>query len=187
MKFSPVLSTLAAAAAVLISAPAFALTDANSANNCQLSILSPTADACAGTFAGNNVGNANPGADEVAAYIFTKWGVTDNTPYTLNSPVDASAAAGFQVNLGGLYGGDFVVALKQANGFSLYFYDNQEPTQYLTFTTNIGFGGNGNLGLSHFTVYGSTVPAVPEPETYALMLAGLGAMGFIARRRKQQA
>ncbi|UCV09048.1 PEP-CTERM sorting domain-containing protein [Dechloromonas denitrificans] len=27
---------------------------------------------------------------------------------------------------------------------------------------------------------------VPEPETYAVMLAGLGLMGFVARRRKQQ-
>ena len=27
---------------------------------------------------------------------------------------------------------------------------------------------------------------VPEPETYAMMLAGLGALGFIGRRRKQQ-
>lgn len=30
----------------------------------------------------------------------------------------------------------------------------------------------------------ASIPAVPEPETYALMLIGLGMMGFIARRRK---
>ena len=28
---------------------------------------------------------------------------------------------------------------------------------------------------------------VPEPETYAMILAGLGLMGFMARRRKQNA
>lgn len=38
---------------------------------------------------------------------------------------------------------------------------------------------------SDVKVYSTTVTAVPEPETYALMLAGLGVMGFIARRRKQ--
>jgi len=30
----------------------------------------------------------------------------------------------------------------------------------------------------------SPVSAVPEPEAYAMMLAGLGLMGFVARRRK---
>jgi hypothetical protein len=30
------------------------------------------------------------------------------------------------------------------------------------------------------------VTAVPEPETYAMLLAGLGAMGFVARRRKSR-
>jgi hypothetical protein len=28
------------------------------------------------------------------------------------------------------------------------------------------------------------IAAVPEPETYAMMLAGLGALGFVGRRRK---
>ncbi len=32
-----------------------------------------------------------------------------------------------------------------------------------------------------------TVTSVPEPETYAMLLAGLGLLGFVARRRKQQA
>ena len=32
-----------------------------------------------------------------------------------------------------------------------------------------------------------TVTPVPEPETYAMLLAGLGVMGAIARRRKQAA
>jgi hypothetical protein len=31
-----------------------------------------------------------------------------------------------------------------------------------------------------------SVTAVPEPETYALMLAGLGFVGFVARRRKSK-
>lgn len=30
------------------------------------------------------------------------------------------------------------------------------------------------------------VAAVPEPETYALMLAGIGALGFVARRRRNR-
>lgn len=51
------------------------------------------------------------------------------------------------------------------------------------------FDANGNA-VSNFSVtstsgfdYATTAP-VPEPETYAMMLAGLGLLGFAARRRK---
>jgi hypothetical protein len=34
-------------------------------------------------------------------------------------------------------------------------------------------------------VIGVNIAPIPEPETYAMLLAGLGLMGFVARRRKQ--
>ncbi len=51
-----------------------------------------------------------------------------------------------------------------------------------TFTWNrTGLANSGNLRIDDFS---ATVTAVPEPETYAMMLAGLGAIGFMSRRRK---
>ena len=58
------------------------------------------------------------------------------------------------------------------------------PSTTMALEASIGdFAG----GPETFLIYnlGTTVTPVPEPETYALMLAGLGAMGFVARRRKQ--
>jgi hypothetical protein len=46
--------------------------------------------------------------------------------------------------------------------------------------------GNDTFALNEYYqfVFSPNVP-VPEPETYALMLAGLGLVGFVVRRRKQ--
>jgi hypothetical protein len=43
------------------------------------------------------------------------------------------------------------------------------------------------FGEIHLQSFSGNVPvaAVPEPETYAMLMAGLGLMGFMARRRKQ--
>jgi hypothetical protein len=43
-------------------------------------------------------------------------------------------------------------------------------------------------GLDDFSGLGvHSIAAIPEPETYALMLAGLGLLGFVARRRRAAA
>jgi hypothetical protein len=46
--------------------------------------------------------------------------------------------------------------------------------------------GSATLGdWDDFVVGVKFTPAVPEPETYALTLAGLGVMGFLSRRRRR--
>ena len=42
----------------------------------------------------------------------------------------------------------------------------------------------GHAGYAYIDGFGSYVPPVPEAETYAMMLAGLGMMGWVARRKK---
>ena len=65
---------------------------------------------------------------------------------------------------------------------------DQTFSQYVQF---MGVAGSKITSLSFsssidaFETANYSVTPVPEPETYALMLAGLGAMGFIARRRQK--
>lgn len=53
-------------------------------------------------------------------------------------------------------------------------------TNQLRFTAT---GGDNYYAVSEIQAFG--VAAIPEPETYALMLAGLGLVGFMAKRRRR--
>ena len=43
---------------------------------------------------------------------------------------------------------------------------------------------SGSLGSAYTLTVSSTAGVIPEPETYAMLLAGLGVVGMVARRRK---
>ena len=48
------------------------------------------------------------------------------------------------------------------------------------------YAGTGTWRFDMVTVNGTAIAAVPEPKNYAMLLAGLGLMGFIARRRSSR-
>ena len=97
--------------------------------------------------------------------------------------IDASAD-GF-VRFFDASGPDGVFAL-DGNGNN--FFTATDVNTFLSFTTYTGTLNNlteAQLVVDVKQVRLGEVAPIPEPETYALMLAGLGALGFVARRRRK--
>ena len=161
-------------------------------NNCALgSLANPVATIVGGTIYSNDM----PFADDVVP----------NTPFLAAGPTSTSPAVMTFLNggtsfLGLLWGSpdtynvltlrdnlnvDYIFTTASL-GFPVQNGD-QSFAQYVEFMASAGtrivtatFGSN----IDAFETTQYTVTPIPEPETYALMLAGLAALGFVSRRRK---
>jgi hypothetical protein len=101
------------------------------------------------------------------------WEIVTGTPTSVTNLFAATAAAsGSIIAPTGFAANTFYSA---ATTFTLPGVSNY-PAVYLIFNDSQA-AGVGNLLIDN-------VSAVPEPESYAMLFAGLGALGFMGRRRK---
>jgi PEP-CTERM motif len=148
---------------------------------CSLTDIEPAAQACAGFYDGNLLSG---------------------------SPADVLAQTNALSSLGLAWDGDFsgVEKVSPLNGSqTVDFTTLLQGVSFVAFHFGNGQGGPGNAtafyrldagaGLdaislaynasSNAVLYSTQVTAVPEPETYTMLLTGIAAMSFVALRRKR--
>jgi hypothetical protein len=184
MSSRSLLSALALTAAALVAGPAQAQLTPNGDVSCSDSVvtddvtINTTFTDCAGAFDGNN---NNQEADVLAT-------ISDDFGLTILNSVELSAGVGDtsgSFDLSGINGA-FVLALKAGDAFSLYAFSDGDVIEWDTLGVGFQNGGSpvqSGQGLSHATVY---TTAIPEPETYALLAAGLAFVGWASRRRQRR-
>ena len=172
-----ILSAIALASATLVSSGAYAADISNPSQ--ELEIIDNAA------FFGAIFGSGNAGNTFVDKYTFTTTAGGSLMADVLS--MSATAASGLNITGLGLYdmNGEVVGGTLQSTGatdsWTLSSANLAAGSYYVQISGSVVSNSAGKY-------YANVAMApVPEPETYAMMLAGLGMLGFVARRRKQKA
>jgi len=133
------------------------------------------------------------GAPFPGAYVEVSFGSNFDPNSVLKIWETGDGQESAKVFLWGNNGGNvqftFTRGASDATSFDLSSYATALANIGGTLFTKVGIGGIDQLGTSKgfdldaVSITTSPVPAVPEPETYAMLMAGLGLIGFMVRRR----
>lgn len=178
MKSFTKLSFAAAAALAVYAAPSQAATIIQSCTSLGLDDIVPNASTCVGYYSGNeltsDVGD-NASADETAALLLLGLG---GTPTVLEK---LTGSGNFVMPMNGLtyvgihYGRGQGPVNNPGGVTAFYKFDAGVNLDQITFT---------NGSVSGVVLYSTGTPSVPEPASWAMLIAGMGIVGASMRRRK---
>lgn len=139
-----------------------------------------TAGTFSATYLGNESGNFNAFGLSLGGFILEN----ENLGKTISSDVSAGIIPFGFIDF--TNPGFFINGSKQTKvlGFAIL---EGKVTEYGNFDYILGFNDNFKSDADYDDIVIGVkfvAAAVPEPETYAMLLAGLGIVGFTARRRK---
>jgi hypothetical protein len=120
--------------------------------------------------------------------VICHWSFTLTTPNAIGTTVSTNLNSGIvPFAFFDSVGSFFFNGSNQSPVLGFAIMDGRTTEQYGSFDYIIGFNdsSNGDADYDDFVI-GVNFAPIPEPETYALMLAGLGIVGFAARRRKNK-
>lgn len=140
-----------------------------------------------------NWGNHDP--LEVAAAITPLGAFTDDYLFSLAGPVSlfSTAVSNNLTSVLGITGGTVSLFMETgAVDVAMGAFAFNDTTGSISYSFGALAGGDyyylvsgtGTGTLGGFYTLTSTVSAVPEPQSYALLLGGLGAIGFLVMRRR---